>query len=153
MLVLVDDLSGYVWLEPALECTARVAAETILRWCVVFDPPRVFVSDTAHHFNSRFLSLLVDALGTEHHFSVTNAVWSNGTVERVNHEVIKTFEAVLNEANRPIREWPAAVPVVQWALNTAHWIRLGTTPYQLMFGGAPHTVFLLLTDTTEMSGG
>ena len=33
LLVLVEDRTGYTWLEAAAACTATVIAETPLRWC------------------------------------------------------------------------------------------------------------------------
>ena len=39
LLVLVEDVSGYKWLEPAAVHTAAVTAETLLRWCAATGAP------------------------------------------------------------------------------------------------------------------
>lgn len=63
LLVVVDDVSGYVWLEPAAKCTADVAARAIVKWSVLFGAPRVLVSDTARHFQNQLLKMLRGSAG------------------------------------------------------------------------------------------
>lgn len=45
--VLIEEVSGYSWLEPALACTAAVTAKHLLHWCAAMWVLRVWVSDTA----------------------------------------------------------------------------------------------------------
>ncbi|CAM9990665.1 unnamed protein product, partial [Sphacelaria rigidula] len=50
ILVLMDDLSNFVALEPVAVCTAESTAASWLNWCKTLGVPRVWVSDTATHF-------------------------------------------------------------------------------------------------------
>lgn len=60
MRVLVDGVNSYIWLEPALTCTAEVAVSTTLKWCTLFGALRMFVSDTADHFENRVVEYCED---------------------------------------------------------------------------------------------
>ena len=61
ILVIMDDLSNFVSLEPAEACTAeactaQVTGKHLLNWCKTMGVPRVWVSDTATHFKNRLIS-------------------------------------------------------------------------------------------------
>ena len=102
--VLVDDVSWFVSLQPAASCTSEVAARSILEWVSVLGTPEVFVSDGAPHFKNETLKLVAAKLGASHRFSVAYSSWINGTVERMNLEVVRTFRAVMSERGRPLSE-------------------------------------------------
>ena len=75
ILVIMDDLSNFVSLEPAEACTAEVTAKYLLNWCKTMGVPRVWVSDTATHFKNRVIAQLGDALKVDHR-SVAYTPWS-----------------------------------------------------------------------------
>ncbi|CAB1096824.1 unnamed protein product [Ectocarpus sp. CCAP 1310/34] len=47
ILVMMDDMSNWVWLEPTGACTARLTSQHLLTWCKTLGVPEVWVSDTA----------------------------------------------------------------------------------------------------------
>ncbi|CAN0072752.1 unnamed protein product, partial [Sphacelaria rigidula] len=47
MLVIMDNLSNFVALEPVAVCTAESTAASLLNWCKTLEVPRLWVSDTA----------------------------------------------------------------------------------------------------------
>ena len=53
ILVIMDDLSNFVMMEPVEVCTAEVTAASLLTWCKTLGVPRVWVSDTATQFQER----------------------------------------------------------------------------------------------------
>ena len=144
VLVLVDDVSSFVSLQLTASCTSEVAARSILEWVSVLGTPEVFVSDGAPYFKNETLKLVAAKLGASHRFSVAYSSWSNGTVERMNLEVVRTFRAVMSERGRPLSEWPDSIYAVQFALNSAYRERMGATPFQLMTGRVPRTAFSVL---------
>ena len=148
LLVLMDDLSNFVWLEPTGACTARLTAQHLLNWCKTLGVPDVWVSDTATHFKNKIMATLEKALGVERRFTVANSPWSNGTCERMMREVVRTLKAILQERRGSVRDWVDLVPAVQWALNTAYRERYGSTPYHVMFGRAPRTSFSTLASSS-----
>ena len=68
VLVLVDDVSSFLSLQPAASCTSEVAARSILEWVSVLGTPEVFVSDGAPHFKNKTLKLVAAKLGASHRF-------------------------------------------------------------------------------------
>lgn len=149
VLVIMDDLSNYVWLEPAEACTAEVTAKHLLAWCKTLGVPRVWVSDTATHFKNRVLALLGDALQIDHRFAVAYTPWSNGTCERMVKEVVRALRSILSEQRRQVSEWIDVLPAAQWALNTSFRERYRSTPYSVMFGRAPRTDFSALVSAFD----
>ena len=49
ILVMMDDMSNWVWLEPTEACTARLTAQHLLTWCKIIGVPEMWVSGTASH--------------------------------------------------------------------------------------------------------
>ena len=92
--VLVDDASSLFPLQPAESCTSEVAARSILVWVSELVIPEVFVSDGAPNFKREALKLVAAKLGASHRFSVAHSSWSNGTVERMKLEVVRTFSGI-----------------------------------------------------------
>ena len=97
ILVIMDDLSNFVWLEPTESCTAEVTAGHLLNWCKTMGVPRVWVSDTASHFKNRVIAKLSDALKVDHRFAVAYTPWSNGTCERMVKEVVGALKSLQSE--------------------------------------------------------
>ena len=141
VLVLMDDVSRFVWLEKIVSCSMEVAACSVLKWCASFGVPKGFASDGGTPFTMQMVS---SRLGVVHHLGVANVSWSHGTVEWMNREIVKTFCAVLSERRRPPSEWPLALGTVQWALSSAYRERMGTTPFQIMTGRPPATAISVL---------
>ena len=148
ILVIMDDLSNFVWLEPTESCTEASTVKHLLRWCKTLGVPDVWMSDTASHFKNRVIKTPERELRVEHRFAVAISPWSNGTCERMMREVVRAFKAVSQEERRDIRERMDVVPAVKWALNTAYRERYASTPYHVMFGRASMTSFLALASST-----
>ena len=70
ILVIMDDLSNFVSMEPVEVCTAEATAAPLLTWCKTLGMPRVWVSDTATHFKNAILTRLREALRVDHQFAV-----------------------------------------------------------------------------------
>ena len=94
VLVLMDDVSRFVWLEEAGSCSMEVAARSVLKWCASFGVPKAFTSDGGTHFTEQVMQMVSSRLRVARHFGAANDSWSHGTVEQMNREVVKTFRAV-----------------------------------------------------------
>ena len=104
VLVLMDGVSRFVWLEEAVSCSMEGAARFVLKWCALFGVPKTFNSDGGTYFTVRVMKMVSSRLGVVYHFDVANVSWLHGTLERMNREVVKTFCAVLSEIRRPLSE-------------------------------------------------
>lgn len=80
ILVMLDDMCNWVWLEPTGACTARITAQHLMTWCKTLGVPEVFVSDTASHFENHMMAALEKSLGIDRKFAVANSPWSNGVL-------------------------------------------------------------------------
>ena len=94
ILVIMDDLSNFVSMEPVVVCTAEATAESLLTWYKTLGVPRVWVSDTATHFKNAILTRLREAFRVDHQFAVTYSPWSNGTCERMVKEVVRPLRSL-----------------------------------------------------------
>ncbi|CAM9745453.1 unnamed protein product, partial [Sphacelaria rigidula] len=76
ILVIMDDLSNFVALEPVAVRTAESTAASLLNWCEHLGVPRMWVNDTATHFKNAILARLREALHVDHLFAVAYSPWS-----------------------------------------------------------------------------
>ena len=90
--------------------------------------------DTAKHFKNRTLRLVAEHLRADQRFSVANTAWTSGTSE-------KTFTAVASAARIQLKDWVRIVSVVQAALNAGYRECLKASPFNLMFGRKPYSIF------------
>ena len=103
-MMIVDDLSSFLWMEQTETCIAKVAARKLLRWCSMIGISRVWVSDTAMHFKISVLQLVAEKLAVDCHFSVANTASTNGTVKRVMLESVYPFRAVASAVMIPLQD-------------------------------------------------
>ena len=114
---------------------------------VGFVHSRGFVSDGAPHFKNETLKLVAVKLGASHRFSVAHySTWSNGTMEGMDLEVVRTFRAVMGERGHPLAEWPDTFYAVKLALNSTYRKWMGDTPLELMTRRVPRTAFSIIAD-------
>lgn len=77
LFVLVKDVSGYTWLEPATACNPTVTVETPLRWCAIKGIYHMFETQL---FQQYVLRLVAETLKMTHLFAVACSPWTNGMV-------------------------------------------------------------------------
>ena len=118
-------------LEPAEACSDEVTVRIALTWCGLFGVSRVFVINDAWYYRSNILRTATKRLGVKYIFPIAHSSWRNGTVERVNREVVGSIRVIFNERRRSVCEWSLAVTIVQCALDSAQCERLGTTSFRI----------------------
>jgi hypothetical protein len=112
LLLLKDDLSGYLWLVPCRTADAAATVEALIRWFVVFGVVLLWKSDRGSHFNNEVVRRVQKELKAKHHFITANCPWSNGTIESACKQVIRACRAVLSELKMYADKWPEAVNLV-----------------------------------------
>ena len=125
VLVLKDDYSGNVWLRPSATANSRVTAEYLLDWIAAYKTPDFIVTDQGSHFINETLEELSMLRKMQHHIVVAYSPNANGTVERVNRELLARLRALLDEADLEETNWPYLLPIVQHAINHSPSTRLG----------------------------
>jgi hypothetical protein len=143
ILVVKDDMSGYVRLYPGEAATSQATATALTDWFGLFGVVPTWVSDCGSHFKNEVMALMRQMLGAHHHFVTPHCPWANGTVEVVNRSILRTIKVLGSEMQLRTDEWPLVLPLVQSALNMQ--------PADRLDGTAPITAFLALPASTPLS--
>lgn len=159
VLVLKDDFSGYAWLEPTKSANAEHTASTLARWNHTFTSPVTWVSDQGSHFINETLRTMASDHRISHRPTIAYSPWTNGTVERINRDVLAAYRALIAELNLAPQDWPSIVGLLPTILNEAPLSRLGKDasgnmrcPLQVMTGIKPRRVILrVIPDITSVS--
>ena len=133
VLVIQDDFSSYRELIPTKTADSHVVVTALLSWFSRFGVAYQSVSDQGAHFKNEIMKKLNETMKTNHHFTTAYVPWANGTVERVNRDLLFVVRALLSEFRLQPAEWTAILPLVQMSLNH--------TPARRLGGLAPITVF------------
>ena len=83
VLVVKDDMSGYVWLQPKKATHAESTADTLLQWFAAFGASQVWISDKGAHFKNEIIAFLRDMLRADHRSTSDYCPWTNRSVEVV----------------------------------------------------------------------
>ena len=70
VLIIRDDLSGFIHLRFTASAEARHVVQCLLEWVSDFGIPKMFVSDQGSHFKNKVTAILSKMLHIEHHFVV-----------------------------------------------------------------------------------
>ena len=143
LLVVKDDMSGYVELVECEAATADAVCAALVDWFKRFGVVQQWVSDRGTHFKNQVVDQLRKALLAQHHFVLAYCPWANGTVEVVNRLVLRCFKALMSELKLPIDMWTSVTPLVQATLNMM--------PSNRLNGVAPVTAFTQLPATTPLT--
>lgn len=119
VLMLRDDHSDYKWFYALASTDAENAASAIIDWAAAFGVPAALMSDGPTHFKNETLRLVSKGLRVPHHFTLPYCPWSNGAVERLGKELLRTFRAVTSELKMRPEEWVDLLPMIQSVLNNA----------------------------------
>lgn len=111
--ILRDEHSNYCWLFPVADTAAEHAARSILDWCAAFGVPDMLMSDGPTHFKNETIRILTKSLKVPHHFTLPYNPCSNGAVERLGKELVRTMRTMVSEFRMDFKEWPDVLPLVQ----------------------------------------
>ena len=119
VLALKDTFSHYVKLFATEAADAITAADCLRDWCHTFGTPSQFLSDQGSHFKNEVVNELARALAVlKHNFTTPHCPWANGSVERVNLEILNILTMLLSETGQPFWQWPYFLSSVQDILNS-----------------------------------
>ncbi|KAF0702836.1 hypothetical protein AaE_015685 [Aphanomyces astaci] len=124
VLVVKDDMSGFVQLFAAESADAAATALCLMTWFTTFGCVDTWVSDGGSHFKNEVIEKVRKWVGAHHHITTAYSPWANGTVEVVNRLVLRAVKALLSEIKLNADEWPHVLPPGQGALNhqPADWV-------------------------------
>ena len=117
ILVLKDAASHMVRFVPCVVPTAEVTAKALMQWCSDYGTPKYLVSDQGSHFKNETIQLMTEMRQVEHQFIVAYSPWKNGTVERVNRDILQLSKTMLMEFGWNHKEWPRLLELLQHNIN------------------------------------
>ena len=117
VLVIVDDWSGFTWLQPCHNMDAEQFVEALLEWRASFGTPEVIVTDRASYFKSKVVERCAKRLGMKQHFVVSYTHYPNGTVEVVNAHVLELLRALISELRWDTQDWPYLLTHIEHTIN------------------------------------
>lgn len=107
ILIIRDDISGYIWLRTSAAVTIEEASQALSTWIAAFGVMIWTFPDQGTHFKNYFIRGLTEQLKLDHRFTAEYSPLFNGTVERVFREVLRsfkyTFYDILRLASRSAR--------------------------------------------------
>ncbi|GMF53460.1 unnamed protein product [Phytophthora fragariaefolia] len=137
ILVLKDHATHYCELVVCDTADSAVVTTAILEWHSRFGVPPVWVSDNGSHFKNEVVTELSRRLKTHQIFAVAYSPWINGSVERVNRDILQVLRAVIMEYKISAKDWVYLVPLVQSRLNHTAVPSLGNKAPTELFTGLP----------------
>ncbi|KAE8881630.1 hypothetical protein PF005_g26671 [Phytophthora fragariae] len=152
VLVLKNELTHYCELVACDAPTSDVAVVAILDWHKRFGFPAKWSTDNGSHFRSAVMAELATRLRGLQICVPVYTPWINGTVERINRNILQVVRALLLELRLDTRSWEYLLPVVQANLKQTPVVSLGNKSPMELFTGLPASTPLdtcLLPDRGE----
>ena len=152
LLVLKDEATHYCELVPCSVPSSTVTVEAILDWHSRFGAPAVWVSDQGSHFKNMVVHEVSKRLGCSQRFTLAYCPWINGSIERLNRDIVQVLRAMCLEAGIDIKDWVYFVPVLQANLNHTPLPSLGNkAPVELFCALPAATPFDFVFDAEDKS--
>ncbi|KAH9105630.1 hypothetical protein AeMF1_018616 [Aphanomyces euteiches] len=92
VLVIKDDMSGFVHLFPAESADATSTATALMGWFTLYGCVETWVTDGGSHFKNEVVEKIRKMVGAHHHITTAYSPWANGTVEVVNRLILRRSE-------------------------------------------------------------
>ena len=99
ILIIQDDLSGFVHLNICENADSKHVATYLLQWISEFGVPKCLVSEKVSHFNNQAVKQLQESLLIRHHITLPYSPLSNGSIERI----VRDFKEVLKKLRTEVR--------------------------------------------------
>ena len=135
ILAVVDNFTKYVELFPVKEMDAVSTAQCLLSVFSRYGAIKRIRSDRGAQFIGEVCSSLFKAIGCQQILTVGFRPQANGIVERVNGEIKRHLQTLVN-ATQSHSRWSAVLPLVQRVLNSTVHSSTGYAPSKMLFGGA-----------------
>ncbi|KAE8963590.1 hypothetical protein PR003_g29766 [Phytophthora rubi] len=135
LLMLKDHATHYCELVVADTADSVVTTEALLAWYSRFGLPPEWVSDQGTHFKNEVIAELCRRLKTHQPFTPTYSPWVNGSIERVNRDILQVVRTMILAYKIGYKDWAYLVPMIQSNLNHSPVPSLGNrAPVELFTG-------------------
>lgn len=126
------DLTKYVVMTPVFDCTALTAAKCIVEEiCLVFNFPKIIVSDNGPAFISEVFKQMANLLKIKHVKTAPYHPQSNGAIERY-HRTLGQYIRAYTQKEKSA--WHKYLRYFIFSYNNTVHSSTGFTPHMLVFG-------------------
>ena len=127
---MMDRFSRWIALVPLRTVTSYDIAKAMYKhWICNYGIPAVIITDQGSNFDSEVFHEVCNQLGIEKRRTTSYHPQTNGIIERMHRTLKKIVALKLHQFD----DWEAALPVAQFALNTAI-NDAGVSPAMVLFG-------------------
>ncbi|GMF39813.1 unnamed protein product [Phytophthora fragariaefolia] len=144
LLVLKDHATHYCELVVADTPDSTVVVEALLAWHSRFGIPPNWISDNGTHFKNEVVAKRSRRLRTQQTFTPAYSPWINGSIERVNRDMLQVVRTMILTYKISHKDWVYLVPMIQANLNH--------TPVPSLGNKAPVELFTGLRCPTPLRG-
>ncbi|OWZ12192.1 LOW QUALITY PROTEIN: hypothetical protein PHMEG_00014683 [Phytophthora megakarya] len=137
VLILKDEATHFVDLVACDDPTSTVAVTAILDWYSRFGAPEVWVSDLGSRFKAKVIAELSRRLKGRQEFVLAYSPWKNGSIERVNRDILQVLEALALEFRVTLHDWPYLLPLAMSSINHSPVSSLANRAPIELFTGLP----------------
>lgn len=144
LLVIKDHATHFCELVICGKADSAAAVSGLLDWYSRFGflASTIWVSDNGSHFKNEVMSELSRRMKVKHEFTLAHSPWINGSVERINRDILQVLKAMVLEYKLSFRDWVYLVPMIQSSLNH--------TPVPSLGNRAPIELFTSLERPTPL---
>ncbi|GJT92286.1 reverse transcriptase domain-containing protein [Tanacetum coccineum] len=135
ILVAVDYLSKWVEAKALLTNDARVVVKFLKSLFARFGMPRAIISDRGSHFCNDQFAKVMSKYGVIYRLATVYHPQTSGQMEVSSRGLKRILERTVGE-NCAL--WSDKLDDALWAFHTAFMIRIGCTPYKLVYGKSCH---------------
>lgn len=137
ILVATCRATKFCYAKPFKNADAKSTTRFLLELILTYGPPRIVRSDNGTHFTAKIIKQLLSALGIDKTEGIAYRPTSQGQVERQNQVIIDMIAPYITNGEK----WTDVLPIVLHAYNTAIHFSTGFTPFYLLHGYEPPSLF------------
>ena len=128
-MVIVDEFTHFVALNPVPQCNAYYAFTTLYEhWIAKFDLPEMLVTDNGTEFIKTEIITLCHLIDFKHKPRTSCVPWTNGLVEGMNRLLQEFLRCIINGNDTPYTEWSTDVKLFPLSFNSQITTTLGLSP-------------------------
>jgi len=150
ILVFADHFSKWVETVAVPSADAVTVADALVERIVCrLGPPATLLSDKGTHFTAQLIKTICSRLGSDQRHSTAYHPQTQGIVERFNATLL---DLLAKHCSSDQTDWDAALPLLAWAYNSSVHPATGLSPFEVIHGTVPRSVFDLALEVPMQPG-
>jgi transposase InsO family protein len=138
--VVTDSFTKLCYLRVQTDKSAAETGTTLLEWCIHYGIPEEVITDNGKEFTAMAVRDLWDKLKVRHR-TVSPYHPRANCAERFNRTMAAYLRRMIVADGVPSGAWPAYIPALMIAYNTAVQASTRTSPFECMYGYSPNTAY------------